>query len=95
MLLTWAEHYFTAVWMARAGAAGTDRELDAGLERALERRRRGFRNALTECRPVAQRVAAHPSPRHPLDARRVLVPGQVQRRAQAWHLLRSAVPWTG
>ena len=31
VLLTWAEHYFTAVWMARAGAAGTDRELDAGL----------------------------------------------------------------
>jgi len=31
LLLTWAEQYFTAVWMARAGAAGTDRELDAGL----------------------------------------------------------------
>jgi hypothetical protein len=31
LLLTWAEQYFTAVWMARADAAGTDHELDAGL----------------------------------------------------------------
>lgn len=31
VLLRWAEHYFTAVWMARAGAAGTDRELNASL----------------------------------------------------------------
>ncbi len=31
LLLSWAEQYFTAVWMARAGAAGTDRELDASL----------------------------------------------------------------
>jgi hypothetical protein len=31
LMLLWAERYFTAVWMARAGAAGTDRELDASL----------------------------------------------------------------
>lgn len=31
LMLNWAEHYFTAVWMARAGAAGTDDELDASL----------------------------------------------------------------
>lgn len=31
VLLSWAEHYFTAVWMARASAAGTNDELEAGL----------------------------------------------------------------
>jgi hypothetical protein len=31
LMLLWAEHYFTAVWMARASEAGTDRELDASL----------------------------------------------------------------
>lgn len=31
LLLSWAEQYFTAVWIARAGAAGTDHELDASL----------------------------------------------------------------
>lgn len=31
LLLQWAEHYFTSVWMARAGAAGTDGELKASL----------------------------------------------------------------
>ncbi len=31
LMLDWAEHYFTAVWMARASEAGTDRELDASL----------------------------------------------------------------
>jgi len=31
LMMDWAEHYFTAVWMARASEAGTDREFDASL----------------------------------------------------------------
>ena len=31
LLLCWAEHYFTAVWIARSGTAGTERELHAPL----------------------------------------------------------------